>query len=411
MKDMSTPSVLDLESLLNPFPGENPSGSNLAYESEYDQIREARRAEEDLAQGDWRRDLKVADWPLVLEIGNDCLRERTKDLQIAAWLTEALVHLEGFAGLRDGLRLMLGIQSAFWESYYPQIDEGDLESRQGPFLFLNEPKLLPRLIRGIPLTDGDEHYNYHRYQESRDVENALRKSPGGEKTLLASGKIRAEQFDKEVAVTPRRFYERLMADLLGAREAFQAFDRDTDERFGQEAPSLLNVGKALEDCLRLLEPILAEKRLAQPDPELDAPDPEPEPALESVPVPEPVPVPVGEPAEVGVGVESGSPAGTPLTVSPEAQAQTKAQARSRSSSLDFGRVLIEFQKRAQELAEAGQQLRENREQHVSLQAQIRTLDQQYDEIARRVSQDQEYQHLLAQLLQRPGGRSAGSEGS
>ncbi|CAN5652521.1 hypothetical protein BH23PLA1_BH23PLA1_24810 [soil metagenome] len=395
MKDLSTPPVLDLESLIAPFPGEIPSGRNLAYEPEYDQIREARRAEEDLAQGDWRRDLKVANWPLVLEIGVRCLRERTKDLQIAAWLTEALVHLQGFAGLRDGFRLMFGIQSAFWESYYPQIDEGDLESRQGPFLFLNEPKLLPRLIRGIPLTAGDEHYNYHRYQESRDVENALRKSPGDEKTLLASGKIRAEQFDKEVAVTPRRFYERLVADLLGAREAFQAFDQDSDERFGQEAPSLLNVGKALDDCLRLLEPILAEKRISQPDSELDTPEPEP--------APEPEPESVGELAEVGVGIdlESGSSAEAPLTVSTETPAPAQAPARSRSSNLDFGRILIEFQKRAQELAEAGQQLRENREQYASLQNQIRALDQQYEEIARRVSQDQEYQQLLAQLLQRP----------
>jgi len=46
------------EGLLNPIPGENPSGKTLRYDPVYDKIREARREEDVLPQGDWSREVK-----------------------------------------------------------------------------------------------------------------------------------------------------------------------------------------------------------------------------------------------------------------------------------------------------------------------------------------------------------------
>ena len=42
---MATPTVLDAEPLLVPIAGDNPSGRNLFYEPQYDELREARRVE------------------------------------------------------------------------------------------------------------------------------------------------------------------------------------------------------------------------------------------------------------------------------------------------------------------------------------------------------------------------------
>ena len=50
--------LTNLEALLAPIPGDNPSGENLAYDGVVDEIREARRADENLEQGEWKRDLK-----------------------------------------------------------------------------------------------------------------------------------------------------------------------------------------------------------------------------------------------------------------------------------------------------------------------------------------------------------------
>src|SRR6185436_5968861 len=97
------PEVIDIDALLAPIPGENPAGENLQYSGLHDELREARRADDDLEQGDWKRDLKVADWRQVLSLSVEALNARTKDMHIAAWLSEALVKLHSLVGLRDGL--------------------------------------------------------------------------------------------------------------------------------------------------------------------------------------------------------------------------------------------------------------------------------------------------------------------
>src|SRR5262245_22943399 len=128
---MHTPPVLDIEPLLEPISEASPSGRNLAYEPEYDALREARRSDDAAPQGDWQRRTKTADWRRVVSLGSALLGEKSKDLQVAAWVAEALARLHGFAGLRDGLRLVRAIQDRFWASSHPEIEARDLESRSG----------------------------------------------------------------------------------------------------------------------------------------------------------------------------------------------------------------------------------------------------------------------------------------
>src|SRR5467141_3065773 len=120
------------EDLLVPIPGENPSGSDVRYDTKlllFDKIREARRQDDSLAQGDWQHERKVADYGMVSKLAQEALATKTKDLQLAAWLTEALLRTEGFAGLRQGLMLCAGLVENFWDSLYPPIEDGDLDLR------------------------------------------------------------------------------------------------------------------------------------------------------------------------------------------------------------------------------------------------------------------------------------------
>ena len=82
--------MLDTSALLAPVPGASAAGANLRYEPLYDQIKEARREDDDLPQGDWQSTRKTADWPLVIRLTTDALAKRSKDLQLAAWLTDWL---------------------------------------------------------------------------------------------------------------------------------------------------------------------------------------------------------------------------------------------------------------------------------------------------------------------------------
>jgi type VI secretion system protein ImpA len=87
------------DDLLNPIPGENPSGANLRYDPVTDKIKEARREDLDAPQGDWKTALKTADYPNVIKMASDALAKRGKDLQIAVWLVDAHVRKEGFSVL------------------------------------------------------------------------------------------------------------------------------------------------------------------------------------------------------------------------------------------------------------------------------------------------------------------------
>src|SRR5919108_742659 len=94
------------DELLVPIPGANPAGAELRYDPVYDKIKEARREDDDAPQGDWQTERKVADWPLVIKLTKDALSKRSKDLQLAVWLTEAMLKREGLGGLRAGLDLL-----------------------------------------------------------------------------------------------------------------------------------------------------------------------------------------------------------------------------------------------------------------------------------------------------------------
>jgi type VI secretion system protein ImpA len=259
---MSSPPILDLATLLAPIPGDNPAGESLFYADTYDVIKEARRADDALEQGEWQRDIKTADWPAVIALTTEALATRSKDLQLASWLLEALVQQHYFAGLRDGLRLLQGLHAHFWEGLYPEVEDGDLEAREVVLECLN--RVLPFAIRHTPVTQG-EGYTWWHWQESRQVDNLGRQNKEAQAAVLAEGKITGEQFDKSVAAASRAYYETLLADVGESWEAYQQLAQVLDETFGRQAPSFLDIRKAIEECRTLLAGIVKQKRELEPD--------------------------------------------------------------------------------------------------------------------------------------------------
>ena len=51
-----------------------------------------------------REEVGDANWPLVQRTCVEALSSETKDLEVAAWLSESLCYNEGFAGLDEGLQ-------------------------------------------------------------------------------------------------------------------------------------------------------------------------------------------------------------------------------------------------------------------------------------------------------------------
>src|SRR5579859_1507975 len=235
------------EGLLNPIPGDNPSGKTLRYDPVYDKIREARREEDVLPQGDWSREVKKADYPLVIKLTTEALSTKSKDLQLAAWLTEAILFRDHVAGLREGLDLLRGLMETFWDTLYPEIDDGDLEFRAGPLGWVGSK--LDGAVRRLPITKSK--LNYFKYQESRRVgyeaDATSEEKAAARAAAIAEKKCTAEEFDEAVRATGDAYYEKLAANLTAALESLQSLETLSDEKFGREAPSFSNLRTALEE--------------------------------------------------------------------------------------------------------------------------------------------------------------------
>lgn len=262
---MAANSVLDLEALLTPIPGENPSGEDVRYTC-YDEIKEARRQDDDLPKGDWEEKgpAKTADWKKVMTIASNALSTKTKDLQVAVWLLEALVKEEGFVGLRDGLILLKELHARFWDSVYPIIEDGDFSFRAGPIDWMNEDKNLPFAIHGIPFLQSPEGdvYSLLHWEEAQAVENLGRKNPKDKVAAIAEKKMTVEQFNKAVQATPLAHCLALLEQIQQTQEALGDLQQIIVEKYGEsndECPSVEKIRKVLEECHTILEDIVKGK--------------------------------------------------------------------------------------------------------------------------------------------------------
>lgn len=272
--------VVDLGALLTPIAGDNPAGENLRYAGLHDEIREARRADDQLAQGEWRRENKLADWPRVIELASDALATQTKDLRIGAWLAEALVEQHGFVGLRDGLKVMRGLQRDFWKDLYPESDEGDLDARANSLAWLDQQ--LSVALKRVPLTEGAGglRYAYSDWEESQkfDIPANTKELDSAEVEALnelraravEEGKITTEQWRAGKNTTGRQFYEAAYAVLGDCMTEFKLLNDVIDEKFELQAPGLRALESALEDVRALVERIVQEKRALEPDADVSA---------------------------------------------------------------------------------------------------------------------------------------------
>jgi type VI secretion system protein ImpA len=213
--------------------------------------------------GDWQREVKTSDWNAVIKLAGATLTAKSKDLQIAVWLLEGLVQRHGFAGLRDGVRLLRELQERFWDGLHPEIEDGDLEFRAGPLNWLNEK--LPAMVRQIPVTDSAPAYAWVQWDESRTVDNLGRQNPDAMLAAMAEGKISGVQFDKAVAESPRVFFEGLLEDATQSKDELTRLESVTDEKFARSAPSLIKVRNAIDDGLQLITAIVKKKREQDPN--------------------------------------------------------------------------------------------------------------------------------------------------
>jgi len=248
---------IDPDVFSSPISGDFPAGENLQLSEEgraarsalRDLREEARRIERraddgDSSEGGWAAARSV--WVEVRDGGLEILRNRSRDLDIAAMTIEALARTDGFVGLAAGFAMTQMMVESSWSDLFPipdpedgpADDETTVEERTLPLQRLvgidSEGLLIPAILH-IPLTQSrsDEQYAICHWRSSRDLVNE--QSEEKLKLAVERGAVSPAQFEQAVATTPLPHLKEVYLELCQAAEQWELLSTSVSTASGGAA--------------------------------------------------------------------------------------------------------------------------------------------------------------------------------
>ncbi len=259
--------VLDLDLLLAPLAeGDGGAGVDLRTDyspaSPYQKLRDARadaRAEEraqDSATGDETPAPPQA-WRDVKRLALQCLAEKSKDFEVAAWLCEAVVRIDGLPGLAAAAALIEGLAEKYWEPGFPQPDEDGMEVRSSPIGGLagaDSDGTIMQALRRMPLFRNAEGktISLHLWQAAEDV--AAIGDAARQKARLAAGVPVLTDLEN-AARAAMRDLRNVGVAARATNRAWASMTMKLDDRFGSSGPSTRRVTELLERVQQIGERI------------------------------------------------------------------------------------------------------------------------------------------------------------
>ncbi len=249
-------------SLLKPFGLEAPAGVDPRKDtsplSSYFRLRDA-RADARASERGSDRDGEIAKaehhWRIVEENARHILTETGKDLEVAAWMTEAALRLRGLAGLTAGAQLMSGLVSGFWsQGLFPSGDDGDDSGRGISLAGLNgvsgDGTLLQPLRMVVLFYRPDQTaitlWDYERAEDVEAIGDAVRKQ-----RRLAAGLPRLSELEDEARITGQAYLRALGEDAKVALAWWRELTNAMDRALGDDSPPSSRVAKILEKIIRV----------------------------------------------------------------------------------------------------------------------------------------------------------------
>ncbi len=237
-----------LAHLAAPLAGDAPAGPDLRQDfspqSLYFRLRDARaeaREIERRVDNDPSADAGVpTQWRTVRDLAIKALSEQTKDLEIAAWLTEALVRLDGMSGLAVGSAVIADLATGLWDNgLHPQPDEDGIETQVAPITGLNgqgnDGTLMQPLRKSVlfPGSDG-EPVTYWQYMQSVELETIV--DAARRKQRLAAKVVPLADMAAAARQAGGVRLSALRAEAQGALAAWTRMSEALEEKAGSDAP-------------------------------------------------------------------------------------------------------------------------------------------------------------------------------
>lgn len=154
---------MDIDSLLQPVTADQPSGPDCDNFDDHSDLYDELASLETSLVGEIKDGVtQPPRWPAIQAEAMK-LAEKTKHLRIAAILTESACINEGYAGLRDGLKIIHAWCESFWDSLYPR------EERANYVESLSHPAFLVKPRNVIIASYQGSNYSIADFERSKEV--------------------------------------------------------------------------------------------------------------------------------------------------------------------------------------------------------------------------------------------------
>ncbi len=252
----------ELSRLLAPVPGDTPAGvdprQDFSPQAVYYRLRDARaeaRAIERQMDGDDPENPTAApteQWATVRRLAGEALASRAKDLEVAAWMMEALIRSEGLPGMIFGCRLLAGLVDQFWEHLFPLPDEDGLATKLGPIAGLNGeggPGTLIQPLQKVLLVHRPDGAPLALYQVQQSEDLAKITDEERRRARIAAGVIPFDTLETEFRLADAAERAALRDDATAALGAWNALADLLAEKAGADAPPSTQVRQILQKML------------------------------------------------------------------------------------------------------------------------------------------------------------------
>lgn len=269
---MPSSDVLDFAALLAPISAEQPTGpalrgsdnelNSLFYEIS-DARKEARNLERQQSEYEMLQGTanaapapKRADWVKVVELGKNIIATKSKDMWVAAWMLEGMCRTEGYAGLRDGFKLVRRLCETFWDGIHPRsdADPNDTSNIVAQLTGVFDGVLIAPILN-IPITgsyppaanDSSRRYSVGDYRQAAQLDKQT--DPKQRRQQVERGAVTMDEVMRAVNTTSADSFRGRLDDLDDCVTEFAAMTKELDNRCGDRAaPPTTKTREALEDC-------------------------------------------------------------------------------------------------------------------------------------------------------------------
>jgi type VI secretion system protein ImpA len=246
------------EQILKPVSEAEQVGRYIRFEGIFDRIKEAKREDaQDIPVGVWQQsNNKKADWKEVQDLCEQTLALESKDLLLAAWLVESMIHTDGLPGFFEGFGLLTELTRSFWEDLYPKWEEEDPEARVAPLLWLDDKISL--LLKSIPLFGAQEKDFVSPALVEWERLMGFTHSDGLHGTKMTESE-RTEQLGNCAARISVPMLESTHLLLLNCLQEIQNYRTFLAEKCGNHAPTFLKIRKVFEAAKGVVQTLCQEK--------------------------------------------------------------------------------------------------------------------------------------------------------